>query len=127
DILFKFNAQHDCRHFSCPLVQITGPNQECHESKLTRKMTAHTDNSRFHLNMHALHNAHLIRETLPRHLTELKPCFHDRRAKHDEFAAKMRESGPEKRAQARAKGQATRLRNKQDKADKAADAQERAH
>ncbi|KAJ7495118.1 hypothetical protein FB451DRAFT_1335854 [Mycena latifolia] len=116
DILFKFNAQHDCRHFP-----------ERHESKLTCKMAAHSDNSRFHLNMHALHNAHLIRETLPRHLTELKPCFHDRRAKHDEFAAKMRESGPEKRAQAQAKGQATRLRNKQDKADKAADAQERAH
>ncbi|KAJ7701264.1 hypothetical protein B0H14DRAFT_2417074 [Mycena olivaceomarginata] len=80
--------------------------------------------SRFHLNMHGLHNVHLIRETLPRHLTELKPCFSNRRAKHDEFAAKLRETGPEKRAQAQAKSQATKLKNKQDQAEKAAGAQE---
>jgi hypothetical protein len=126
DILFKFNAQHDCRHFSCPLVNVAGPNQERQASKLTRKLTAHSEDSRFLLNTHALHNANLVRETLPRHMTEPKPCFLDRRAKHNEFAAKLRETGPEKRALAQAKAQATKLRNKQDKADKTAGAQERA-
>ncbi|KAJ7715041.1 hypothetical protein B0H16DRAFT_1340263, partial [Mycena metata] len=119
-ILFKFNAQHDCHHFVCPLIDSLGPRQERLESKLTQKATSHIDNSRFLVNMHGLHNAHLIRETLPRHLTELKPCFVDRKAKHFEFAAALREVGPEKRAQAIAKGQATKAKNKQNKIDKAA-------
>jgi hypothetical protein len=76
--------------------------------------------------MHALHNAHLIQETLPRHLTEIKPCFPDRVAKHKEFAAALREIGPEKRVQAQAKAQATKDRNKKEKADKASAATQRA-
>ncbi|KAJ7862001.1 hypothetical protein B0H14DRAFT_3615236 [Mycena olivaceomarginata] len=119
-ILFKFNAQHDCHHFSCPLVDSPGPQQERSESKLTRKVRAHKDESRFLLNTHALHNAHLVRETLPRSLTAPKPCFVDRRAKHSEFAAALQAVGPEKRAQATARGQATKARNKQDKVDRAA-------
>ncbi|KAJ7441176.1 hypothetical protein B0H11DRAFT_1933111 [Mycena galericulata] len=114
------------KHFSCPLVQVASPNQERLESKLTRELTVHSDDSRFLLNMHALHNAHLVREILPRHLTKPKPCFPDRCAKHDEFAAKLREIGPAKRAQAQAKAQATKLKNKKDKADKESGARERA-
>ncbi|KAJ7870959.1 hypothetical protein B0H14DRAFT_3571865 [Mycena olivaceomarginata] len=119
-ILFKFNAQHDCHHFSCPLADSPGPQQEQSESKLTRKVRAHKDESRFLLNTHTLHNSHLVRETLPRSLTAPKPCFVDRRAKHSEFAATLQAVGPEKRAQATARGQATKARNKQDKVDKAA-------
>ncbi|KAJ7867354.1 hypothetical protein B0H14DRAFT_2205753, partial [Mycena olivaceomarginata] len=89
-ILFKFNAQHDCHHFSCPLADSPGPQQERSESKLTRKVRAHKDESRFLLNTHTLHNAHLVRETLPRSLTASKPCFVDRCAKHSEFAAALR-------------------------------------
>ncbi|KAJ7850524.1 hypothetical protein B0H14DRAFT_3664811 [Mycena olivaceomarginata] len=107
-ILFKFNAQHDCHHFSCPLADSPGPQQERSEFKLTRKVRAHKDESRFLLNTHALHNAHLVRETLPRSLTAPKPCFVDRRAKHSEFAAALQAVGPEKRAQATARGQATK-------------------
>jgi hypothetical protein len=50
----------------------------------------------------------------------------DRCAKHFEFAAALREVGPEKRAQAVAKGLATKARNKQEREDKAAGARERA-
>lgn len=103
-----------------------GPQQERLQSRLTQKIRAHKDNSRFILNTHGLHNAHLVRETLPRHLTAPKPCFVDRRAKHHQFAAALREVGPEKHAQAIAKGQATKAKNKQDKAEKAAGARERA-
>ncbi|KAJ7165402.1 hypothetical protein C8R46DRAFT_901106 [Mycena filopes] len=125
DILFQFNAQHDCRHCECQFVTVPGPRQERQASKLTGRAVAHTEDSRYHLNMHALHNAHLIRETLPRHLTAPKPCFTDRRSKHDEFAAVLREIGPVKRADIVAKTQATKQRNKQDKAEKLAGAQER--
>ncbi|KAJ6617842.1 hypothetical protein B0H10DRAFT_1796504 [Mycena sp. CBHHK59/15] len=125
DILFKFNAQHDCHHCKCPFAEIPGARQERQASKLKRKVIVHSEDNRFHLNMHALHNAHLIRETLPRHLTEPKPFFTDRRAKHNEFAAVLREIGPAKRAETAAKTQATKQRNKQVKADKLAGAEER--
>ncbi|KAJ6508188.1 hypothetical protein C8R45DRAFT_815921 [Mycena sanguinolenta] len=124
-LLYKFNVQHDCHHFSCPLVDSPGPQQERSESKLTRKLRAHKDDSRFLLNTHAVHNAHLVRETLPRSLTAPKPCFVDCHAKHSEFASALREVGPEKRAQATAKSQATKMRNKQDRAEKAAGAMAR--
>jgi hypothetical protein len=124
--LFKFNAQHDCQRFSCCLVESAGPRQERSQSKLTQKIISHSDNSRFLINMHALHNAHLIRETLPRHLTAPRQLFSDRCAKHFEFAAALRAVGPEKRALAAARGQATKARNKQDKADKAAGVAQRA-
>ncbi|KAJ6583373.1 hypothetical protein DFH09DRAFT_1308895 [Mycena vulgaris] len=125
NLLFKFNAQHDCRFFSCPLVDSTGPQQERLKSKLMQKIVHHSDDSRFLLNTHALHNAHLVRETLPPHLTELTAYFADRYAKHKEFAEDLRVVGPEKRAQAVAKGQATKAKNRQDKADQQAGAQKR--
>ncbi|KAJ7310144.1 hypothetical protein DFH08DRAFT_718875 [Mycena albidolilacea] len=119
-LVFKFNAQHDCHHFSCSLADAPGQQQERSESKLTWKIRAHKEDSRFLVNTHATHNAHLVRETLPHSLTAPKPCFVDRLAKHSEFASALREVGPEKRAQASARGQATKARNKQEKADKAA-------
>ncbi|KAJ7664821.1 hypothetical protein B0H17DRAFT_1162742 [Mycena rosella] len=115
-LLFKFNAQHDCQHFSFRMVRIhTDPEN-----------MSHSDNSCFLINMHGLHNAHLIRETLPRHLTEPRPLFSDRRAKHFEFAAALREVGPEKRALATTKTQATKVKNRQEKVDKAAGAEKHA-
>ncbi|KAJ7354128.1 hypothetical protein DFH08DRAFT_912734 [Mycena albidolilacea] len=126
DLLFKFNAQHDCQRFSCRLIESAGPRQERSQSKLTQKIISHSDTSRFLINMHALHNAHLIRETLPRHLTAPRQLFSDRCAKHFEFAAALREVGPEKRALTAARGQATKARNKQDKVDRAAGVAQRA-
>ncbi|KAJ7434352.1 hypothetical protein FB451DRAFT_1063451 [Mycena latifolia] len=119
------HAQHDCQFFSCPLVDSVRPQQERLESKLTQKIVAHSDDSRFLINMHGLHNAHLIRETLPRRLTEPTPYFSDRPAKHIEFAEGLQVVGPERRAQAIAKGQATKAKNKQDKAEREAGAQKR--
>ncbi|KAJ7123807.1 hypothetical protein C8R43DRAFT_899414 [Mycena crocata] len=47
DLLFKFNAQHDCQSLGCRLVDSAGPRQEHLESKLTRKIVAHLDDSRW--------------------------------------------------------------------------------
>ncbi|KAJ7663579.1 hypothetical protein B0H17DRAFT_1143989 [Mycena rosella] len=57
--------------------------------------------------MHALHNAHLLRKTLPLNLTAPIPCFTDRDTKHREFAALLRVSEPAKRATALKKAKET--------------------
>lgn len=94
--------------------------QERLDSPRVEDAIVHSEDTQYILNMHALHNADLIRETLPRHLTAPVPYFHDRRAKHDGFAAELRISGPAKRAETMAKAKATRERNKKAGADAAA-------
>lgn len=69
--------------------------------------------------MHALHNTALIRETLPRTLTEPKPYLQDRLAKHHEIAAGLRVTGPIQQVQTIAKAAETRARNKEAKGTKA--------
>jgi hypothetical protein len=84
----------------------------------TRKQTAvqHTNSDIYFINMHALHNAHLLRDTLPRGLTAPIPYFADREAKHKEFAAVLRISGPAKRAATAKKSRETREKKKLAKA-----------
>lgn len=73
----------------------------------------HTDDSKFLVNMHAIHNATLIRETVKAVYKGPKPYFGtDRRSHHNAAAAKLRVSGPKKRAEANEKRKATRERNK---------------
>jgi len=68
--------------------------------------------------MHALHNANLIRETLPTSLYKPQPLFSDRRAKHDEIAAGLRVTGPKKRVAQKEKSKATRAKNKAKEANR---------
>lgn len=86
--------------------------QERQDTTWKLKVLKHTDDDRFFVNMHALHNAALIRETLPRNLTAPKPFFEDRRAEHDKIAAWLRISGPAKRAETQRKQKETREKNK---------------
>ena len=73
----------------------------------------HADDDKFLVNMHALHNASLIRETVKAVYGGPKPYFGvDRRSHHNAAAAKLRVSGPKKRAEANEKRKATRERNK---------------
>ncbi|KAJ7842495.1 hypothetical protein B0H13DRAFT_1648786, partial [Mycena leptocephala] len=109
DVLFFFNGQHDCKGLKCPAV--AGAETVIQERAITGlKQTAvkHVDTEIYFLNMVALHNAHLIRDTLPRSLTKPIPYFQDREAKHREFAALIRVSGPAKRAAALKKAKETR-------------------
>ncbi|KII82606.1 hypothetical protein PLICRDRAFT_120554, partial [Plicaturopsis crispa FD-325 SS-3] len=128
DVLFVFNAQHDCAGGKCPIVNTI--EREVQERQLTVKpqsSVAHTDDDTYLVNIHALHNAHLIRETLPRHLTMPKPYLANRRTIHDELAEKLRIIGPAKRAESAAKAQATRERNKLAKQQKEQDARDAEH
>ncbi|KAJ6600531.1 hypothetical protein DFH09DRAFT_1257967 [Mycena vulgaris] len=115
DILFVFNVQHDCVTCGCSTISVALL-QERIVTERTELQTKHSSEQRFVLNMHGLHNAHLIRDILPRSLTEPMPYLSDRVASHSRFAALLRQTGPAKRAETKARTQATRARNKQTKA-----------
>ncbi|KAJ3559426.1 hypothetical protein NM688_g352 [Phlebia brevispora] len=114
NILFIFNAQHDCAVAECGLVDIPLV-QERHNTRRTRRVIKHEPQQRFLVNTHSTHNAALLRETLPPELTKPEPLFEDRAAKHHEIATELQLTGPAKRAEARQRAAETRKRNKQDK------------
>lgn len=80
-----------------------------------RTAVKHSALDRWFINLHALHNAHLLRETLPRQLTMPRPYLEDRRKEHDQVALELQETGPVKRAASLAKSAATRARNRLEK------------
>ncbi|KAJ7834421.1 hypothetical protein B0H13DRAFT_2240221 [Mycena leptocephala] len=104
DIMFEFNVQHDCVTCGCSTAAVP---------VLQERIL--TDRTEFILNMHGLHNPHLIREVLPRSLTSPVPYLQDRVASHNRFAEQLRVTGPAKCAATKAKTQATRARNRQHK------------
>jgi hypothetical protein len=116
-ILFFFNAQHDCCGSKCrAVVDFESVVQERHTTGRKQTGIKHSDTDIYFINMHALHNADLIRDTLPRNLTAPIPCFPDRDAKRKEFATLLRVSGPAKRAATAKKSKETREKKKMAKA-----------
>ncbi|KAJ6609282.1 hypothetical protein B0H10DRAFT_1954712 [Mycena sp. CBHHK59/15] len=112
DILFIFNVQHDCYGSKCPAVEdAESVIQEQSAMRKRQKVILHRDTNIYFINMHALHNADLLRDTLPRNLTAPIPYFPDHDAKHKEFAALLRVSGPAKHATALKKSKETWERN----------------
>jgi hypothetical protein len=114
DIMFEFNVQHDCVTCGCSTAAVPVL-QERILTDRTELQTKHSSEPRFILNMHGLHNPHLIREVLPRSLTSPVPYLQDRVASHNRFAEQLRVTGPAKCAATKAKTQATRARNQQHK------------
>ncbi|KAJ3853110.1 hypothetical protein EV368DRAFT_39622 [Lentinula lateritia] len=114
DVLFIFNAQHDCVTGGCHISTINSFEvQERIETNIPKKVVVHSSSQRYFVNMHALHNSNLLRDTLPRFLTEPIPYFQNRQQKHQQLAAHMRVIGPAKRAETQAKSKETRRRNKE--------------
>lgn len=91
DILFAFNAQHDCSHAKCAVSTTVSAVQERHVTSRTQPTLVHNMASkRYFVNLHAIHNAALVRSTLPPDLTRPKPLFQDRTVRHRAFAAGLR-------------------------------------
>ncbi|KAI0823764.1 hypothetical protein BC628DRAFT_1324557 [Trametes gibbosa] len=111
-ISFVFNAQHHCRASGCTRLEDQHITQERRLTERIRDTLVHEPVDRYLLNTHALHNAALIREILPRKLTSPIAYVADREAHHQERSAAMRVAGPLKRAGAQAKAAETRARNK---------------
>jgi hypothetical protein len=106
-VQFKFSAQHDCRMAGCLPSAFRRQMQERQETTRTTQLIAHKDDEHYIINLHALHNATLIRKILPRHLTAPRPLYEDRMARHAEIAAELRVTQAVKRTQTQAKRKAT--------------------
>ena len=87
---FIFNVQHDCQHAQCTAIGQCLQKQERQDSGIIESYIEHKPVDRFVINMHALHNAHLLQNALPRNLTQPLPLFQDRQAKHFKLAAELR-------------------------------------
>ncbi|KAJ7847928.1 hypothetical protein B0H14DRAFT_2309354, partial [Mycena olivaceomarginata] len=96
-IKFDFNTQHDCVSAACEATGVRPVMQERVESDNTEHFIVHTPLDRFIINTHSFHNPHLVRATVSRDLWAPVALF-DRRAKHDEFSARLRESRATKAA-----------------------------
>lgn len=121
NIRFIFNAQHHCKYGNCKIRSRTQI-QEREKTTRTIPYMEHADGDRFLVNMHAIHNASLIRETVGAVYRGPKSYFGaDQRSHHNAAAAKLRVSGPKKRAEANEKRKATRARNKSAKRAQAAE------
>ncbi|KAF7377205.1 hypothetical protein MSAN_00140200 [Mycena sanguinolenta] len=98
NIKFDFNAQHDCFSAKCEASGIRAIMQERVESDKTENFIVHTQLDRFILNMNSFHNPHLVRATISRDLWAPVPLFDNRKAKHDEFSARLRNTRASKAA-----------------------------
>ncbi|KAJ7117557.1 hypothetical protein C8R44DRAFT_563633, partial [Mycena epipterygia] len=92
NIKFDFNAQHDCFTARCEATGVRPVMQERVESDKTEQFIVHAPLDRFVINTHSFHNSHLIRATVSRDLWAPVALFEDRRAKHDELSARLRET-----------------------------------
>ncbi|TEB26327.1 hypothetical protein FA13DRAFT_1756382 [Coprinellus micaceus] len=69
DVQFILNVQHDCGACGCTLTGSQGRRIEREISMLFETIVNHTDQAKFVINTHALHNAARIRAYLPQDLT----------------------------------------------------------
>ncbi|EEB91835.1 hypothetical protein MPER_09742 [Moniliophthora perniciosa FA553] len=114
NIIFAFNAQHDCRELRCRMVSAgTYERQERLPTNRPQNIISHNPEPRYLINLHSLYNPHLIREVLPRDLVKPIPYLTNRIAAHNSTAARLRVTGPKRRAEAIEKARRTREANAQ--------------
>ncbi|KAL0566736.1 hypothetical protein V5O48_015268 [Marasmius crinis-equi] len=112
DVQFIFNAQHNCLALQCGIQSTaTYEQQERITTSCPQNSIKHQPILHFIINMHSLHNPHLIRQVLPQELVEPLPYQSHRWRMHDASAAILRITGPKKRADALEKAKKTRQAN----------------
>ncbi|KAG6819456.1 hypothetical protein H0H93_011666 [Arthromyces matolae] len=116
------SPKHDCVTSSCVAANSNSPQvQERIQTTVHALTIAHEKSDLYLINMHAFHNAHLIRASLPRDLTEPTPYLADRMTSRKKIAAQLRVIGPAKRAETEKKRADTRARNVRAAADRQAE------
>ncbi|THU77701.1 hypothetical protein K435DRAFT_701826 [Dendrothele bispora CBS 962.96] len=121
DILFRLSVQHDCRLHNCQTTGSRTVMQEHRETPRHISKLEHSEDNHFIINTHALHNSTLLRNLLPRPLTEPKPLHEDRRIYHFSVATEYRVTQDAKRKATAAKTKATKAANKKAKKDREAE------
>ncbi|KAL4261149.1 hypothetical protein AB1N83_008369 [Pleurotus pulmonarius] len=116
-VRFLFSAQHDCKLGACQPTAFITQRQERQETDRLTKLISHSDDDRFVVNMNNLHNATLLRHSLPRYLVVPRAMYSgdERKAHHDSLAATLRSTQAVKRATTQAKRKATLERKKAQK------------
>ncbi|KAF8151118.1 hypothetical protein K438DRAFT_1624089, partial [Mycena galopus ATCC 62051] len=89
-ILFDFNAQHDCVAAKCDVSGIREVMQERKKTGRTEACIKYKSLKRYIINLHGFHNAHLLREVLPRHLHAHIPLFENREETHHQLTTRVR-------------------------------------
>jgi len=89
--------------------------QERQVTTRTEKFIKHKDDNHFIINMYAIHNATLLRKSLPRYLTAPKALHQNRQIHHAKVAAGLRVNQTAKRARAQEKRKETQARNAEKK------------
>ncbi|KAI0799578.1 hypothetical protein BC629DRAFT_1284991 [Irpex lacteus] len=110
-IEFDFNAQHDCVYAGCAATGRKPQLQERVESGKVDSVFEHCHaptTDRYVVNMHAFHNAHLIRRVISRSLSAPQPVHQDRAGRHAAISRELqltqsakRKTQQEKRAAAK--------------------------
>jgi hypothetical protein len=111
-------VQHDCCTQGCQASGSRAVRQERLSSGREARFVEHVDDEHFVINMHAMHNAHLIRRVLPRDLIRPRHLYKNRVKRHHEMSKGMHSAQTQKRAETVAKAQATRAKNAARKAAK---------
>lgn len=94
--------------------------QERQETDRITRSIVHNDDTNFIINLHALHNATLLRKFLPRYMTAPRHLFLNRRKRLDELGIQITEQMTVKKAATAAKAAETRRKNNETKAKSAA-------
>lgn len=95
--MFQYNVQHDCRAAQCVASGLRAVHQERVVTDLIESFVEHKALDQYLINTHAFHNAHLVRNALPRDLVAPLPYVVDRRAHHSEISASLRNIQADKR------------------------------
>ncbi|KAI0359548.1 hypothetical protein OH77DRAFT_1472817 [Trametes cingulata] len=109
------NVQHDCEAAKCAIAASSRTvRQERQDTGIREAGVAHNSDIRFYLiNTHALHNAALLRQYLPRSLLVPLPLYDDRLKRHHELATGLRVTEARKRAETQKKRAETRQKKVQ--------------
>ncbi|EMD34744.1 hypothetical protein CERSUDRAFT_28747, partial [Gelatoporia subvermispora B] len=96
NLKFEINAQHDCFRCQCKASGRRFIRQERVETALTEEFIEHGSDDHFIVNMHSLHNAHLVRQVIPRNLSAPTVFYENRGQHHSEASARLQQTSKTK-------------------------------
>ncbi|KAL1694690.1 hypothetical protein GGG16DRAFT_46832 [Schizophyllum commune] len=112
-VLFLINVQHDCRAFGCAADGFRNVIQERRETDLTVAVIKHRSDDGYIINMHSIHNRHLLNRVLPPSLTRPVPLFENRQQRLQGLAVELASKLKVKRDTTKAKTAETKRRKKE--------------